>query len=200
MNYDVNDRIANFSQIVLQDAIKERDEILAEIRNIKDTKISKAELDILEEVYRYIHDEMVKVQDEYKQLLSKNIFDLKRNLLLRRDEILNLVFNEVKEKLIGYTKSEEYTPYMESLVKEAVKSIQSKEITILVKNDDLSLSELLKTAALPILCQVEPSGDIMLGGLIVNSASDHIFIDETLDTRFLAERRGFILQSGLSID
>ena len=110
MNEEV--KILSFKNLVYTDARNRRDSLLEKLGQEKSKKISDAEAEIKEKYARLLKRGMLKADSVNNKALATNMAEQKRELLNAREELIDGVFNSVKEKLGEYLKTPEYKDRM----------------------------------------------------------------------------------------
>jgi len=196
----VDNKLRHFSSSVMSQARFERDEILRDIENTKASSLSKAESEILDEVYHYIQNEMVKISNENKQEISSEVFSLRRQSILKRDAMVDNIFSEVIDKISAFTQSDEYGDYLVNCLRTGIPMLDGHKITVYMRESDSRFVEKLETCVENCILQLFYTDDIQYGGLIISSDSTHRIVDMSFDHRLDELREEFIKKSGLCID
>lgn len=183
------------------------------IKNIKDDITDQANLviDQIEYEISMLHDDEVahfkaglkKEQDTYleKELSDLEVFaiteasrqkmDTKRSLLALREKLVKGLFKDVEERLIAYTKSEQYKDYI-------IRKLQLVPFdggVIYCKKEDVELiSENLDHKDVKIAERY-----FKIGGFTYISQSQDSEYDFSLDASFAAQTEWFIDHSGFTI-
>lgn len=191
-------KLDKFSSAVLKDAEEQRSKILKEIEDYRKNEMEKAEEEILHEAYVMIQNEIAAIKNKHSRKISLAELDGRRKLLTLREELSGKVFDEAAEKLLDFTKTEDYKSYLSEAVKKCCSEIPDGEIVIEVKNDDLQYSDILvKTSGRS--AAVKATHNITIGGVLISSPSRGIVVDETLDLKLSSQKDWFASESGLSI-
>ncbi len=174
-----------------------------------------------DQVFLYIKDEIEKIssaeekeildeakaieQEAYNQLRGEAEIDAKhqleerlKKLVEKREEYVNTIFTEVKNKLVEFVNSSNYLEYLTSHVKAVSDEYQMTDCVLCVRKEDLKYADDLKKAyALPI--EVEEGQQIQLGGFIIENKTTNVVVDESLDSNLEAQKDWFYKTSGLMI-
>ena len=193
---DENQKLERFIETVRAEANARRDEILAETKAIMDEKIAAEREKIEREISAYLFEEQEKLDTKYKQTLSKVNFDGRRMLLMKREEIINAVFSEVRARLAEYTKTDEYKNYVIERIKAAKSAMGVKDATITLRPSDKSLENDVKSAW-GNGARIVYSPTIENGGAMIASEENQIVVDETFDKRLIDAQSDFVKTSGL---
>ena len=117
-------------------------------------------------------------------------------LLMKREEIINAVFSEVRARLAEYTKTDEYKNYVIERIKAAKSAMGVKDATITLRPSDKSLENDVKSAW-GNGARIVYSPTIENGGAMIASEENQIVVDETFDKRLIDAQSDFVKTSGL---
>lgn len=179
---DINEKLDIFKQIVLDDAARERDALLQEVAQVRQKRLTEAEAQIKRETELKVLARASVISGESGRALSRKILEEKRIIATRREEIAREVFQAVREKILEFTKTEEYLPHLKKLYVEAFSALGNPyDGVILLREEDLKYSREL-AAALPGRHVTFQAGTFTLGGLIVDCHSKLLRADQSYDT------------------
>lgn len=115
-------------------------------------------------------------------------------IISKRNEITNGIFEKAEKRIADFTKSDSYLPFLKESVKRIIGAI-GEDTVIYIRPSDASFSQ-----ELCALCAgVEYDDSIILGGCKGVSKSTSMRADDTLDTRLAEQKVRFYTESGLSI-
>ncbi|MGN1479237.1 MAG: V-type ATP synthase subunit E [Acutalibacteraceae bacterium] len=115
-------------------------------------------------------------------------------IISKRNEITNGIFEKAEKRIVDFTKSDAYLPFLKESVKRIVSAIGADTV-IYIRPSDASYSAELST-----LCAgVETDDSIILGGCKGVSKSSSMRADDTIDARLNEQKIKFYTESGLSI-
>jgi vacuolar-type H+-ATPase subunit E/Vma4 len=115
----IDKKLRNFERVVITEAVKFRDNLLADIeqrkkealKEIRDRYVKEAEL---------IHEKGLEdVRKEERHIVSAAQNDAQTKLVQKRNDILNNVFDELVIKLREFVKTDDYTNYIHNRLNEA---------------------------------------------------------------------------------
>lgn len=167
----------------------------------KANKYRKDELDsykenLLEEMY----DKMQKQTNAIRHDMHSEIATVQRNefssILLRRDQYTQKIFEEVKDKLKEYTKTDKYKTDIIKNLKENLK--YCKDATIFLNINDMYLKDEISKLEKSIV--VKNSEKIVIGGYIIDNPSMGLQLDETLLMRLNSQREWFLQNCGFAVN
>lgn len=116
----------------------------------------------------------------------------------KRLSLLNHVFEQVLNKLISYTTSDEYRDNMNKRMDEACKVLDCNDVVLIVRKGDKVIKEVFEKRKNSRAKLVE-SYQIEIGGFIASSEKLGIEINETLDVRLEEKKQWFFENSNLFI-
>lgn len=123
--------------------------------------------------------------------------ELKKELLLMRQEILDDVFSEARLKLQEFTKTEDYRQFLSRCAEKLAAMFTGDDTVFFVKETDLGHAPLI-TKAFGKSCTVEKER-LLIGGLMAESPSLGLVADLSLDSMLEAQQPWFEKNSGLAV-
>lgn len=194
----IEERFQMIQQSVMAEASAEAQKLLDQAKEYKDNAMKKAEDEVLQELYGKIQDEVAEIRTSSTQSVSKKETQERQNLLLRREEITKAVFDQVRRRLLDFTKTPAYTDLMVELSKELGARCPMEGTVVMLRRDDYHLASRLGDY-FGKNCRILADESIRIGGLKVMNQSSGIFMDETLDSRLEDQKPWFYSHSGLVI-
>ncbi len=194
----IEERFQMIQQSVMAEASAEAQKLLDQAKEYKDNAMKKAEDEVLQELYGKIQDEVAEIRTSSTQSVSKKETQERQNLLLRREEITKAVFDQVRRRLLDFTKTPAYTDLMVELSKELGTRCPMEGTVVMLRRDDYHLASRLGDY-FGKNCRILADESIRIGGLKVMNQSSGIFMDETLDSRLEDQKPWFYSHSGLVI-
>ena len=142
--------------------------------------------------------ELAEISSKASIEASAQLEERLKKLVEKREEYVNTIFTEVKNKLVEFVNSSNYLEYLTSHVKAVSDEYQMTDCVLCVRKEDLKYADDLKKAyALPI--EVEEGQQIQLGGFIIENKTTNVVVDESLDSNLEAQKDWFYKTSGLMI-
>ena len=192
-------KLDKFKSAVLKDAQEQREKILEEINDFRNTEMEKAEEDILHETYIMIQNEITAIKNQQSRKISLAELDGRRKLLKLREEITDKVFKETAARILDFSKTAEYITLICESAKTSCNLLPEGDIIIQVKKSDLAHTEKL-IAASSRTATVEENADIVLGGVIIINRDKGLVINETLDLKLMSQKDWYTGSSGLTLE
>lgn len=194
---DFSEKLNKFASIVLQDANEERDKLIEETEDKYQTIIAEKESEYLEEAYKLIQKCKTEAKKASGEELMQIEMDSRKKLLLKREEIINNVMTEVRERLSEFKHSPEYGDWLVRKAKAALFEAGEGNKTIYISGDDMKYKPSLESIG---EAAVEGTADHgLMGGIRVYNHDKNISVDYSLKELFAAEKLLFLQNSGLSI-
>ncbi|MGN0537748.1 MAG: V-type ATP synthase subunit E [Acutalibacteraceae bacterium] len=194
---DIASKTDKFLKAIEKYAEEQRTKIRSEAETFKEKELEKAEEDGIHEAYVLIQRKMAEIKTEISASLSKQEAASRKELFIRRNEIMNEVFAKAEKKLQEFVKTEKYKPLLLDSVKQ-MSSVLNGNVTLYVRKEDLNLSaEIQKTFGKD--CTVEADDKIQIGGIIGKSFSMGLIADESLDAKLAEQKEWFCSHSGLRV-
>ncbi|WP_312654331.1 V-type ATP synthase subunit E family protein [Proteiniclasticum sp.] len=171
--------------------------IQTEIHNIENRNIRELEETARNNAEIIVNQEVSSMDSEHAISLSRMADDNQRKLMKKRQELINNLFLEIREKLVEYTKTDDYKEKMKERIRLLSTQYHSEGILKLALKDMKLADEL--SAGFSGQTVVRPDESIEIGGFILEYHQDRIIINETYDARLKEEREMFYANSELII-
>lgn len=188
----------NFLKAIEKYAEEQRSKIQSEAEDFKERELNKAEEEGLREAYVLIQKKMTDIKTQIASDLSRAETASRRKTFARRQEIEKEVFEKAAAKLDEYTKTDRYSKSLEESAKKISKVLESDDVVLKVRKKDLVHKNKI-FLAFGRKCEIEESGDIVIGGMMGISKKLGQLIDDTLDSKLDAQHEWFCETSGLKV-
>ena len=197
------EKLDKFNVAIQHYALEQQKKIQQEIEAFQKKELEQAEDEVLQEAYGMIQKEMAEMRNHISREMAQRETEERRQLLEKRQSIAEDVFHRVAEKLLQYTKSEEYPLLLEKYAREAGRFLishgaESCDCVMLLRKEDMPFAAQIQEA-LGLSCTVEEEDSIQLGGLRVLCPEKKLEADSTLDTLLEEQKGWFEENSGLSV-
>ncbi len=193
------EKFSKFSHMVMKEADEKKKEIITQAEKERQETIAYNEIQCLKRAYENIQDTVRKIDKDINEEVSKAIVESKQALFNRRDEIMNAVFQHVKEKCIAFKHQEGYKSYLEGLVKEGLSQVGQGIIHVLADQDDLGLLEEIR-AQMGMPFQISESDEQLFGGCLVVNRTKGLMCDYSFASKLSEERSTFLEKYKMSIE
>lgn len=167
------DKLANFERIVLNDATTLREDAIENLAKEKNDAVNQARAEITGACNRRFIRETDRITRKINEALIKNNTKYKETLLMRREELIGGLFNQVVARVNALVLTKEYESYMQILIDDAAKLISLDEASLKLCERDKGLNLKLDSF------KIEYASDELLGGFIMIDYQNGLMIDET---------------------
>lgn len=159
----------------------------------------------LAQAYNEIQAKIQEIKRNAKRGIAKFSLESKRELLKKREELTNSVFDSVLKRLDEYVKTDEYKKKLISKIASFSKpkttngadSI-SLDAVILIGEQDFAFADEIKKA-FSAECEVLKDQSILHGGFIIKDDKKRLYFDETLEEKLYEQKPYFIEKCGFEI-
>ena len=194
----IEERFAMIQKSVMDQAGAEAQKLLDQAKEYKESAMKKAEADVLQELYSRIQDEVAEIHTSATRSVSQKESKERQDLLLRREEITRSVFEQVKRRLLDFTKTPAYNDLMTEIAKELGVRCPMEGTIVMLRREDYHLAAKLGEHFGKNV-RILADEAIHIGGIKVMNQSSGVFMDETLDSRLEDQKPWFYSNSGLTI-
>ena len=183
--------------LYIKDEIKkissaEEKEILDEAKAIEQEAYNQLRGEAEIDAKHQLDKELAEISSKASIEASAQLEERLKKLVEKREEYVQTIFTEVKNKLVEFVNGKDYKDYLLTHVKAVSDEYQMTDCVLYVRKDDLK-----KAYALPI--EVEEGQQIQLGGFIIENKATNVVVDESLDSNLEAQKDWFYKTSGLMI-
>lgn len=195
----INEKLNSFTETVLKEASKKADALLSDTREERKGKLEEQEIVFLKGAYRKIHEALAEVEKESNSLYSSKLFEAKKILYNKRNEITDRVFNDVMKKLQEYRKTNKYSEKLRQFIEKGLSEVGDGKIRITVDAEDLELARKIAGMTKKRI-EISESRDKLYGGCIVMNDTNGLLADYSFRSRLENQRKVFLELSGLNVD
>lgn len=193
----IEEKLQSFSAIVLENANKQNEKKRAELEKEKDKLIDEKETELLEDAYEDIQKSVIQSRRENSERILKAEMDMKKELIMQREQIIDKVFDDVEQKLMEFAASPEYECWLVKRAAAAAAEIGEGSKDVYVSNKDIKFKSALEKGVGGI--KVCGTDEDFIGGVRVINTDKNICVNYSMKD-MLEEKRGtFLRESGLSI-
>lgn len=189
MNDELN-IIENFRREIERDANYEAKKILEESEKVEAEALEKIKEEASYDAKRKLQRTIEEITLENQKQISLTQQRTKLALIEKRNAIQEEIFTICKERLLAYTKQEDYQHFLQDLLK----TVPEEDYVIQVREEDVK--NMTKLSTLP----VEATKEIKIGGFIAVNAKSGMVINHTLDLRLEDQKQWFYHHSGLTLN
>lgn len=170
-------------------------ELLNEAEDEKKTILNGAQKESELAAEKRLDENKKKCSTMFVRDISKAELEMKKQVLMHRDELADKLFNDVKDKLVSYKSEPKYVDY---LVKTIIKLNLTGEAVINLSPDDLKYCDILKKALKSDKISFASDEHIKLGGLSVYNKENGTITDKTFDLAVEEQRQLFANRNALA--
>ena len=192
------EKLSGFYSAINHYAEAQREKILKDIEAYKIKSLREAESTAKIEAERLIKKEVAAASSNVVRDMSHKEINARRELLEKRQKIMNDVFEKAADKLVTYAGSMDYTKTLQKNASEMAKVLTEPGTVIYIKAGDAKAEEIAK-AVFGDKATIQVDGKIKIGGFRGENAAMRIVLDATLDAMLDAQRGWFEENSGLAV-
>ena len=178
-------KLDRFKQSILNELSRQEEEMRERMKQERKTAFEQAENEVLAQCYTYIKGETAGLRTKAHRAVSEKTLEMKQNVLRKRTELCDALFEELKEQVKQFIKSEEYTGYLKQALEEIRQALpEEKHMEIYLCAED---AERLGLEDETIFIKNFP-----LGGFELIARDEGKFFDARLDSRLNQLRQDFV--------
>lgn len=192
------EKIADFTNMVIGEAGRKRDALMQEMDKEKAERLEKLRREIEADAESEMKRKTENIKKENNERILKTETELKKQLLIKREGMVEEIMNEVRKKLDDFIKSDKYGKWLEERVKKAVLEVGEGRIKAELGVEDANdYGERIKKAIPHI--EIEASETVKDGGVLVFNMDKNICVDYSFKALLEDEESRFLQKSGLNI-
>ena len=192
------DKTDNFLNAIKRYAKEQKSAIRGEVKQLKTERLKEAEEESKRESQRLVKDELRAARGRHTAELAAKTQEGRRKLFIARAEMVDEIFALAQQKLIEYTKTEEYAAKLRESVGAVAELFGNDSCVLYVSERDLGAAQELK-GLFSGGVEVQPDQTIRIGGVKGFCSSRGVIADETLDSKLEAQREWFVEHAALSV-
>lgn len=181
---------SKFLDAINRYAEQQKAQITQEIEDYKNTKIEQATQQGLQDAYDLIREDITRRKAVIVNDLAQKQLELRNELFRERQSLADSVFDQAKDKLIAFTKTEDYTAFLKRSLDMIKSNCGASHCVISLSPSDEDKRDLIRDA-LPD-ARIDTDNHILIGGIKANCPDLGILMDDTLDSRLEEQRTWFI--------
>lgn len=196
MSYD-KEKLSRFEKTVLAQAEEKIQKIRSEIKEYEKSELEKTKQQEYDRIFTYMQTQVHNLEWKYKRIVTKKSLEAQREILVCRNELIEKVFEQTKEKLLRFAESAEYKIYLIKRLGKAAETFSCKDAEISVRAQDMQFEEDILRATGAAIVSVDKSNK--LGGFKIINNKDGLLLDETLDSDLIEQRQYFYQTCGMTV-
>lgn len=150
-----------------------------------------------EETVVYLEQELSDLRNTVLQSESQSKWKVKKDLFVRRNELVDNLFTSVTEELKAFSETKEYVTWSKQALDDVLSTLdknQSYQLTVKPSDKDI-YAQLIQ--AIDESIKLETDEDIFIGGFILSNPVKKLQVDKTLDYQIRVQKEWFFAHSGL---
>lgn len=185
------EKLARFEKAIFTEVDGKAAAILAEVQEKQKDLLQKAEDEAKTEAEKEAKQALEAIESQFAQAITKEKLNAKQEVLLKRKELIEGLFEKAGAELKVFSETEAYTQYLSAVLQK----VDLSNAKILAREADCALIKKLAPA-----CEVEPDPMNLLGGIVIVSPADNVYIDETFASKLNAKKEDFYSDSSIQLD
>ncbi|WP_405357470.1 V-type ATP synthase subunit E [Ruminococcus sp.] len=181
---------SKFLDAINKYAEQQKAQITQEIEDYKNTKIEQATEQGLQDAYDLIREDISRRKAVIVNDLAKKELALRNELFYERQTLADKVFDEARQKLVAFTKTDDYNRFLGRSLAEIKVKCGTARCDIAIAPTDEDKRGLIADVFPDARITADPH--IQIGGVKANCPELGILMDDTLDSRLEEQRRWFI--------
>lgn len=188
----------NFLKAIKKHSEAQKAALHNQVEQLKTEKLAETEKKAQHDSEKLIKDKLEEKRNQQTRLLAKKTQDGQKKLFLERAAMTEKIFKKAQEKLIEYTKTNEYLEMLRKSASEIAELFGNNGCVLYVNEHDLNSADSIK-AVFGGSAEVIADKSIKIGGIRGYCESMSIVADETLDSKLAMQKDWFIENSTLSV-
>lgn len=194
METELEQKLKKFYGTVLKDAEVQRDEIEKEITREREANKAAKEDEFLADAYMTIQKNITRIQKEDNEKVLHAELEARKDLLKKREQIIDDVFAEAETKIREYMKTSEYKKALAEKISAAIGELGEGAKTVNLVEQDKDVFD--ADCGAKLVCV--PDKEFIGGVKVINEDKD-IAVDYSYYELLCAQRDEFLQKSGLSL-
>ena len=195
---DANSKTNSFLKAIEKYAEEQKNAMKAETEAFREEQLRHANEEGTQAAYAFIQKEKAEIKASLAKENSLKETAMKRELFEKRSKMVKNIFKEAEKKLREFTKTKKYETYMNNSAKSVADYVADRPVTVYYCANDEKFLPMIKKYFANAEFAADPS--IKIGGLKGFCEELSIIADETLDSKFEAQKKEFISSSGFTIE
>ncbi|MBQ1517612.1 MAG: hypothetical protein IIZ46_05370 [Clostridia bacterium] len=195
---DANSKTNSFLKAIEKYAEEQKNAMKAETEAFREEQLRHANEEGTQAAYAFIQKEKAEIKASLAKENSLKETAMKRELFEKRSKMVTNIFKEAEKKLREFTKTKKYETYMNNSAKSVADYVADRPVTVYYCANDEKFLPMIKKYFANAEFAADPS--IKIGGLKGFCEELSIIADETLDSKFEAQKKEFISSSGFTIE
>lgn len=187
---NINARLDKFRQAINKQADADAAELTRQYEKKRSAAESERSRRSADEALAQINSEKERASAQFRKEFSRCETEQRTAVLACRNQLMEQLFSEVRQRLIEWTDTPAYTEYLKKALEKAKQEFGSN-IVICARERDIPAIQGMTT--LPVTAD----GSVILGG--ISARCENLFADYTLDSRLAEQKAAFPQRSELRL-
>lgn len=179
-------------------AKSEEQAILNEVKALEDEAYESMKAEAKRDADLKLKQEEEEMSSNASAEISESHIERTKKLIEKRDEYVKNIFDQARDELKAFVKSDEYFPFVEAKIKKVADDFKDSKSIMYVSHEDFKNKDAF-VKAFGTDIEVQASDDIQIGGFILENKASSLVVDETLDFALNNQKDWFNKNSGLII-
>lgn len=179
-------------------AKSEEQAILNEVKALEDEAYESMKAEAKRDADLKLKQEEEEMSSNASAEISESHIERTKKLIEKRDEYVKNIFDQARDELKAFVKSDEYLPFVEAKIQRVAENFKDSKSIMYVSHDDFKNKDTF-VKAFGTDIEVQASDDIQIGGFILENKVSSLVVDETLDFALNNQKDWFNKNSGLII-
>lgn len=179
-------------------AKSEEQAILNEVKALEDEAYESMKAEAKRDADLKLKQEEEEMSSNASAEISESHIERTKKLIEKRDEYVKNIFDQARDELKAFVKSDEYFPFVEAKIKKVAENFKDSKSIMYVSHDDFKNKDAF-VKAFGTDIEVQANDDIQIGGFILENKASSLVVDETLDFALNNQKDWFNKNSGLII-
>ena len=176
----------------------EEEKILDEAKRLEEEAYNQIKAEAKKDAEALLAKELVEISSNASVEASSSQEEKTKKLVEKRDEYVKNIFDQARDELKAFVKSDEYLPFVEAKIQRVAENFKDSKSIMYVSHDDFKNKDAF-VKAFGTDIEVQASDDIQIGGFILENKASSLVVDETLDFALNNQKDWFNKNSGLII-
>lgn len=186
MNLDV--KLDHFYQSVIDEATQESESIISDYKASLEKIYDDKKMELQAKAKARLKVETDNLYREKNKQLSNQAVEIRKTLSVKTQELKDLLFRDIEQKVIAYMETPAYDKLLERQIMSAYKLAKGEEIVIYINPSDAAKHDALqKTTGVELTI----SNTDFIGGTRAVIHSKHILIDNSFAAKLEEEKQNF---------
>ena len=179
-------------------AKSEEQAILNEVKALEDEAYESMKAEAKRDADLKLKQEEEEMSSNASAEISESHIERTKKLIEKRDEYVKNIFDQARDELKAFVKSDEYLPFVEAKIQRVAENFKDSKSIMYVSHDDFKNKDAF-VKAFGTDIEVQASDDFQIGGFILENKASSLVVDETLDFALNNQKDWFNKNSGLII-